>query len=119
MDRRNFIKLGTAAPSSFALQGQSGPNEKVRVAMVGVGTRGIYLLQQMQECPNTEIAIICDLYDSNLQRAQKTAFNKKAVLMKDWEQAVSSKDIDAVVIATPDFWHSTMAVRAAELKKHV
>ena len=119
MDRRNFIKLGTAAPASFALQGQSGPNEKVRLAMVGVGTRGIYLLQQMQECPNTEIAIICDLYDSNLARAQKTAFNKNAVLLKDWEKAVSSKDIDGVVIATPDFWHARMAVRAAEMKKHV
>jgi predicted dehydrogenase len=89
------------------------------VAMIGVGTRGIYLLERVQEAPNVEIRHICDLYDGNLARAAKTAFNKKAVTSKDWEKAVESKDIDAVVIATPDFWHATMAVRAAQLKKHV
>ena len=49
--------------------------------MVGVGTRGIYLLERAQECPNTEIRVICDLYDSNLKRAADKSFNKKAQLM--------------------------------------
>lgn len=87
--------------------------------MVGVGTRGIYLLERMQECPNTEIRVICDLYDANLKRAADTAFNKKAALMKEWEKAVAQPGVDAVVIATPDFWHAAMAVRAAQLGKHV
>jgi len=117
--RRNFLRSSAALGAAPALLGQDSPNEKLRLAMVGVGTRGIYLLEQMQECPNTEISVICDLYDANLARAQKTAFNKKAELTKDWEKAIASKDIDAVVIATPDFWHATMAVRAAEMKKHI
>jgi len=71
--------------------------------MLGVGTRGIYLLEQAQECPNTEIRVICDLYDSNLKRAQKTAFNKNAQVTKDWEKALATPGIDAVFIATPDF----------------
>lgn len=93
---------------------QPKPNERLRLAVVGVGTRGIYLLERMQEAPNTEIAVICDLYDSNLERAQKTAFNKKAVITKDREKAVEAKDVDAVVIATPDFWHAPMTIRAAQ-----
>jgi len=123
LGRRNFLKsssaLGAAITAAPAVLAQRNPNDKLRLAVVGVGTRGIYLLEQMQEAPNTEIAVICDLYDSNLARAQKTAFNKKAELTKDWEKAVASKDIDAVVVATPDFMHAPMAVRAAQLKKHV
>lgn len=119
MDRRDFLKTAAAVAAARPASSQGGANDKIRLAMIGVGTRGIYLLEQMQECPNTEIAIICDLYDSNLQRAQKTAFNKNALLTKDWEKTVASKDIDAVVIAAPDFWHAAMAVRAAQMKKHI
>ncbi len=85
--------------------------------MVGVGTRGIYLLEHIQECPNTDVRVICDLYDANLKRAADMAFNKKAELMKEWEKAITSPGVDAVVIATPDFWHAQMAVRAAQLGK--
>jgi len=120
MDRRNFLKAGASLPAAAMAAGaQTGANDKIRIAAIGVGTRGIYLLERMQECPNTEIALICDIYDANLQRAQKTAFNKQARLTKDWEEAIASKDIDAVVIATPDFWHARMAVRAAQMKKHI
>jgi predicted dehydrogenase len=119
MNRRSFLKTGATVPAAFAMNAQSGANNKIRLAMIGVGTRGIYLLEQMQACPNTEIAIICDLYDANIQRAQKTAANKNAIVTKDWEKAVASRDIDAVVIAVPDFWHAIIATRAAQLKKHV
>ena len=120
MDRRNF--LGATAGGLMGAPGllaQRNANDRIGVAMIGVGTRGIYLLEQVQECPNTEIRLICDLYDSNIKRAQKTAFNKKAEVTKDWEKAVASKDIDAVMIAAPDFWHARMAIRAAENKKHI
>lgn len=117
MDRRDFLKSGSlTAPAVLA---QRNPNDRIGVAMIGVGTRGIYLLERVQECPNTEIRLICDLYDSNIARAQKMAFNKQAAITKEWEKAIESKDIDAVVIATPDFWHAPMAVRAAQMKKHI
>jgi predicted dehydrogenase len=122
MDRRNFLKAGSgaiaASPALMAQQSGSA-NDRLGIAVIGVGTRGIYLLERVQEAPNVEIRAICDLYDSNLQRALKTSFNKKAELTKDWEKAIASKDIDAVVIATPDFWHAPMTIRAAQLKKHV
>ena len=119
MDRRSFLKSGSGALAAPAVLAQRNPNDRIGIAMIGVGTRGIYLLERVQECPNTEIRLICDLYDSNIARAQKTAFNKQAATTKEWEKAVASKDIDAVVIAAPDFWHAPMAIRAAQMKKHV
>jgi predicted dehydrogenase len=117
--RRSLLGGAGAVSGAPAILAQRSPNDTIGVAMVGVGTRGIYLLERAQECPNTEVRVICDLYDSNLKRAAATAFNKKAVTMKEWEKAVTSKDVDAVFIATPDFWHAPMSVRAAENKKHV
>jgi predicted dehydrogenase len=119
MDRRDFLKSGSGTLAAPAILAQRNPNDRIGVAMIGVGTRGIYLLERVQECPNTEIRLICDLYDSNIARAQKMAFNKQAVITKAWEKAIASKDIDAVVIATPDFWHAPMAIRAAQMKKHI
>jgi predicted dehydrogenase len=119
MDRRSFLTTGSGALAAPALLAQSSPSDKIGIAIVGAGTRGSYLLEQVQKCPDTEIRIICDLYDGNLQRALHTSTNKKVELTKDWEKAIASKDIDAVVIATPDFWHASMAVRAAQLKKHI
>jgi predicted dehydrogenase len=117
--RRSLLSGASSLAAAPAILAQRNANDRLGVAMVGVGTRGIYLLERAQECPNTEIRVICDLYDSNLKRAADKSFNKKAQLMKDWEKAVSSPDVDAVFIAAPDFWHATMAVRAAENKKHV
>lgn len=118
--RRKFFKAASAAAAAPAVFSQQGsPNDRLGVAMIGVGTRGIYLLERIQECPNTDIRVICDLYDANLKRAANTAFNKKAALMKEWEKAIMQPGVDAVVIATPDFWHAPMAVRAAQLGKHI
>jgi len=124
VERRNFLKsaagIGAAALSSApAILAQRGSNDRIGVASIGVGTRGHFLLDWVQEAPNTEIRVICDLYDGNIQRAQKQAFNKKAVVIKEWEKAIASPDVDVVLIATPDFWHAPMAIRAAELKKHI
>lgn len=118
--RRRFLQTTAAALAGApAILGQRNPNEVLGIAVVGVGTRGIYLHNQVQECPNTEVRVICDLYDGNLKRAERQTKNKKVRLSKEWEKAINSKDIDAVIIATPDFWHAPMTVRAAELKKHI
>lgn len=117
--RRSLLGSAGLAGGAPAILAQRSPNDTIGVASVGVGTRGIYLLERAQESPRTEIRVICDLYDSNLKRAANTARNKRAVTMKEWEKAVASPDVDVVFIATPDFWHAPMAIRAAENKKHI
>jgi predicted dehydrogenase len=117
--RRKLFSGAAALAAAPALLAQRSPNNTIGVASIGVGTRGIYLLERAQEAPNTEIRVICDLYDGNLKRAVNAARHKKAQTLKEWEKAVSSPDVDVVFIATPDFWHAPMTIRAAELKKHV
>src|SRR5512140_3319211 len=116
LGRREFLASTIAAPAVLA---QRNPNDKVGIAVVGVGTRGTYLHRDVQEATNTEVRMICDLYDGNLKREADACRNRKVQTTKDWEQAIASPDVDAVLIATPDFWHAPMAIRAAQLKKHV
>jgi len=116
ISRRMFLAGATSLAAAPALA-QPNANDRLGIAMIGVGTRGIYLLEQVQQCPNVEIRIICDLYDGNLKRA--SARVPKAMLTKEWEKTVASPDVDAVFVATPDFWHAPIAMAAARAKKHV
>jgi predicted dehydrogenase len=125
--RRRFLKNLAAAGAGFtvalqgapALRAQRNPGDKIGVACIGVGTQGHYLLQAAQAVPNTEIRIICDLYKGNVTRAQKLCQNPKVRIVHEWEKVVQDSDIDAVIIATPDFWHAPMTIAAAESKKDI
>lgn len=121
--RRNFLKAattGVAALSSVpAILGQRSPNDVIGIACIGVGTQGHRLMQWAQDVPGTEIRIICDLYEGNIRRAQKLCKNPKVRIVREWERAVEDPDIDAVIIATPDFWHAPMVIRAAQARKDI
>lgn len=121
--RREFLKTASVAGALAAAPPVRGagrsPNDTIGVAVLGVGTRGNYLLEQFENCPNTEVRAISDLYAPNVKRALETSKNKKLLVEKEWRKAIESKDIDAVVIATPDFWHAKMTVAAAQLGKDV
>ncbi|MCP5117123.1 MAG: Gfo/Idh/MocA family oxidoreductase, partial [bacterium] len=92
---------------------------KIRLAVIGVGTRGYYLMNKFHEIEGVEIRRICDLYDGNLSRAKKTLNNDRVRFNKAWEEVIEDDTIDAVVIATPDFWHAPMTIAAAEAHKDV
>ena len=114
--RRVFLGGATSLALTSALA-QRRANDRIGIAMIGVGTRGIYLLDQVLQCPNVDIRVVCDLYDGNLKRASARA--PRAMFTKEWEKAISSPDVDAVFIATPDFWHAPIAVAAAQARKHI
>jgi predicted dehydrogenase len=123
LKRREFLRAAGLSAATIAgapaILAQRNPNDTLRLAIVGVGTRGYYLMQLAQQCPNTEIRVISDLYQGNIERAKKACTNPGVRIEKEWEKAVSASDVDAVIIATPDFWHAPMAIRAAESKKDV
>ena len=104
--RREFLKNVTAA-GAVALTGapailaQRNANDRLGIACIGVGNRGYFLMKQFEEVPGTEIRIICDLYEGNIKRAKENCKNPDARVVREWEKAVTDKDIDAVVIATP------------------
>ena len=123
IDRRLFLRsAGVAAAAAGvapAVLAQRKPGEKVGVAMIGVGTRGFYLMKEFQKIPDVEIRVICDLYDGNLSRARTNCVNDRVRTHKEWQKVMKDSEVDAVVIATPDFWHAPMTIGAAEAKKDV
>ncbi|MDO8543908.1 MAG: Gfo/Idh/MocA family oxidoreductase [Opitutaceae bacterium] len=127
MDRRTFLKTGAAAGAGIVLGAsqapaqleRKGPNNKIRVACIGVGTQGHRLLQAVQTVPDTEISVICDLYTGNIERAKGLCTNKGVRIVKEWEKVMSDPAIDAVIIAVPDFWHCALTVAAAKNHKDI
>jgi predicted dehydrogenase len=127
MNRRDFLKSGAAAGAGLMLAAnqapaqvqQKNPNNKIRVGVIGVGTQGHRLLRSAQAVEDTEISVICDLYTSNIERAKTLCNNKDVRVVKEWEKVVADPSLDAVIIATPDFWHCAMTVAAAKNKKDI
>ncbi len=122
MERRDFLKTagaGLALAGAPAILAQKSPNDTIGIACIGVGTRGYQLLLWAQMVPNAEVRVVCDLYKSNTARALKASKNPKAREVHEWEKAVADKDVDAVLIATPDFWHAPMVIAAADNKKDI
>jgi predicted dehydrogenase len=125
--RRRFLKSTATAGAALAVGANRAPavlanprpNETLGVAMIGVGTQGHRLLQAVQAVENTEVRVICDLYTGNIRRAQGLCANDKVRIVREWERVVEDEDIDAVVVAIPDFMHARMTVAAAQNKKDV
>ncbi|MCL5743262.1 MAG: Gfo/Idh/MocA family oxidoreductase, partial [Acidobacteria bacterium] len=120
MERREFlISAGAGLVAAPGILAQPCTDKRVGVAVIGVGTRGIYLMREFQKVPGVEIRVIADLYDGNIKRAKEFCTNTNARYTKEWEKVVTDPDVDVVVIATPDFWHARMAIAAAQNKKDI
>ena len=118
LSRRMFVgALGAPA----LMLGQS-PNDTIRVAFIGTGNRGSYLLRHTLKLPGVQVVAVCDIDPGNLKKAQDqaAAAGHKADTYSDFRQMLDDrKDIDAVVIATPVDVHKGTAIAALELGKHV
>jgi predicted dehydrogenase len=113
MQRREFLgAVGAAA------QRVLGANDRVRVGLVGCGGRGRYVSGLMREAPGVEFGAVADVYLTNAERAKEWA-GPNARAYQDFRRLLEQKDIDAVLIATPDHWHATAAVLACQAGKDV
>ena len=125
LNRREFLAAAGAAavsmpyliPSGVLAQpGRVGANEKITMAHIGVGGMGGYHLNDMVQRRNqgqVNIAAVCDIDKNRLVSALKTA-GPGVEPYHDYRYILQRKDIDAVVIATPDHWHGVQMVHAAE-----
>lgn len=119
MNRRAF----NAAASGLALTAASarrvfGASEHVRLGFIGVGNRGSQLLDAFDKLSDVQVAALCDIYRPYLDRADKR-YGGKAATFSDFRKVIESKDIDAVVIATPDHWHAIQTISACQAGKDV
>ena len=123
MRRREFIKQmvrNTAVVSTTTMSAKSilGANERVRVGLIGCGGRGRNVAKLMREVPGVEFAAVCDVYEPNAAAAREWA-GPRARAFKDFRLLLEQKEVDAVLIATPDHWHAIPTVLACQAGKDV
>ena len=93
-------------------------NDKIRIAVIGTGIMGHNDLETALKVPGVELAAACDLYTGRLER-MKELYRKDLFTTKDYREILEKKDIDAVIIATGDNWHSRISIDALGKGKHV
>jgi predicted dehydrogenase len=126
ISRRDFVKDSTITAIGTGLALSSGPfagkvlgaNEKITVGVIGCGSQGRWNMRDFLRQPDVQIAAVCDVYEANLNQAREMT-DGKAAAYKDFRKLLEQKDIDAVIIATPDHWHAMPAIHACDAGKDV
>jgi predicted dehydrogenase len=119
--RRTLIKSAAGGAALAALQTSRvlGANDRVRLGVIGVGNRGGQLMDAFVKHKDVEIAALCDVCRSTLDAANTKWGGGKAALYGDFRKLIDQKDLDAVVVATPDHWHAIQMIAACNAGKDV
>jgi predicted dehydrogenase len=99
-----------------------GANDRIRVAVLGVNTRGKNHIDAIMKLPNAVVSILCDPDMDILQERAKSFENKykqKVLIEQDFHKVYEKKDVDAVTLATPNHWHALQAIWACQAGKDV
>ncbi|MBT9333269.1 Gfo/Idh/MocA family oxidoreductase [Paracidobacterium acidisoli] len=132
MDRRDFLKAAGVATAqtlvgakTYALAGaQEEParpvsaNDQIHLALIGAGGQGMYDTGTAVQVPGVKLVAVADCYDGRLARS-KEQWGDGVFTTKDYHEILARKDVDAVLIATPDHWHKQAAVDAMKAGKDV
>lgn len=125
VSRREFLKASAASGGVVALGGLAsanvlGSNDRVHFGLIGVGNQGTNHLRSLlkrSEADNIRCLAVSDVYRKRINQA--LGITGKGDGYIDYRRLLDRKEIDAVVIATPDHWHAKLAIDAMEAGKHV
>jgi predicted dehydrogenase len=95
-----------------------GANDRLRLGAVGTGGRGQLLIKELQATGAVEWAAVCDVYSVRRDQGAQLA-GGPVQTYSDHRQLLDRKDIDAVIVATPDHWHAAIAIDACKAGKDV
>jgi len=122
MTRRQFTRGMATASMAVAgaktVMAAAGANERIRLGVIGVGNRGDQLIDAFKPHADCQIVALCDVYKPYLEFSAKKV-GGDLFLTKHYRELLDRKDIDAVVIATPDHWHAQQFVDACKAGKDV
>jgi predicted dehydrogenase len=121
VSRRDFLATGASvmAASAAAYPRVRGANDKLRMGIIGCGGMAgghMRALMRMKDAENVEIAAVCDLWE---KRAKNFSQQTGAPVVKDYRRVLDDKDIDYVLVATPEHWHAQITLDAADAGKHI
>src|ERR1039457_5741312 len=113
LTRRKFVHGVAGDSAALATRGRIlGANDRIDTAVIGLGTRGAYLLHmelhRAGEKNDVAVVALCDVYQARPSRAAKKATD--AMQYTHHQELLDRKDIDAVMIATPDHWHAPITL---------
>ena len=119
-DRRSFLVASALAAAGITVESSRGfaANDILQVGLIGCGGRCRHLLKSFPALPNVKITAVCDVWNDNLDAAKKLA-DPRAFATKKHEELLARRDVDAVVIASPDHWHVPHTVDACQAGKDV
>ena len=142
MNRRNFLKVaGTATtqallasslaaaaevdqPSTLLAPQQSEPekpiaaNDHIQIALIGAGGQGQFDTKVAASVPGVKVVAAADCYDNRLAHC-KELWGADILITRDYREVLERKDIDAVIIGTPDHWHKQASIDAMNAGKDV
>ena len=95
-----------------------GPNDNIQIALIGAGGMGFADANTAITTPGVKLVAACDLYNGRLDAA-KNKYGKDIFTTRDYRELLLRKDIDAVIVATPDHWHKDISVAAMNAGKAV
>ncbi|MBI1842450.1 MAG: Gfo/Idh/MocA family oxidoreductase [Verrucomicrobia bacterium] len=124
LSRRRFIQTSSAAAGAIGLSAlqqtrAAGANDRIRIGVIGVGGMGtghVHSLVGKSAKENIEVVAVSDVYQRRVNRAREVC---KGEGYLDYRRLLDRKDIDAVLIATPDHWHGKISIETMESGKHV
>src|SRR5690606_12966649 len=134
MERKTFIKNITFGAAAFTIlprhvlggKGFLAPSDRIALGYIGVGKQALGLLDNINSCPETIVLAASDVDSKKLTRfvERATEANAKKVATPvigfgKYRELLERKDIDAVVVATPDHWHAQICVDAAKAGKDI
>lgn len=133
--RRSFLERSGKSAALFAamtsapavMAANYSPNDVIGVGHIGAGVRGGQLITEVAGepdknrpgIPNTQVKAICEIYKGHREKGVKLSANPQVKRYHDYRDMLADNEIDAVIIATPDHWHSKMVIDAAYAGKDI
>jgi predicted dehydrogenase len=94
------------------------PNDNIQIALIGAGGMGQGDARMATSLPGVKLVAACDLYDSRLARC-KEVYGADLQTTRDYREVIARKDVDAVIIGTPDHWHARITIDSLNAGKDV